>query len=373
MRSCQLSAMRTCNFLAVLASIAHQAECVRKAEITLPWQHHAPLPEWAGGMHNDFGREIGHGEHGTVYSCKLADGGDVALKVLDLEDPVNRQRFDHERHFMESFKSDYIVGYRGALDGMTPTGRRGVIFMEKSDGNLREVIEWRNLKVSPSNVTHPVLLGLSVDILRGLGELAETWCVHRDIAPSNILIFGDCESGNCRAKLADFGGAGRLQRTMFEGFHPQGVPSEHQYVAPELLCERVVTQWSWLQTDVWAAGVVLAELLGGSLPPQWAQSATAEGWQHHSSDLHRRLRQHIVSKVADEDLQRLILRMVHPIALRRIGMTEARREMERIATRHGMSLPPRQRRGNRRWGIAHLIPTPERLAQALPMHWSGLN
>eukprot|EP00428_Durinskia_dybowskii_P036106 CAMPEP_0170280936 /NCGR_PEP_ID=MMETSP0116_2-20130129/40488_1 /TAXON_ID=400756 /ORGANISM="Durinskia baltica, Strain CSIRO CS-38" /LENGTH=303 /DNA_ID=CAMNT_0010532279 /DNA_START=174 /DNA_END=1082 /DNA_ORIENTATION=+ len=279
----------------------------------------------------------------TTARCTSAN---LALKVLNLEDPVNRERFDHEKHFLERFNSSkYIVGYRGSLDGMTPGGRRGVIFMEKGDGNLGDVIAWRNQQKIPDNDTHRVLLGVAVDILRGLGELADYWCVHHDLTPSNVLVFGNVRSGRCRAKLADFGGAGNVQRTVYEGYHPHGAPSKHAYVAPELLAGTVTTPRNWLDTDVWAAGVLLAELFSGSLPARWDKSAMAEGWTHRAAELHRALREHIESGVFDEEVRRLILKMVHPVPWRRPRMQYARQEAERIAMGHGLQLPPREHTG----------------------------
>ncbi|KAJ7953571.1 LysM receptor kinase [Quillaja saponaria] len=78
--------------------------------------------------------------------------------------------------------------------------------------------------------------------------------VHRDIKTSNILL-----DERLRAKVADFGLAKLLERTNDEDFIATRLVGTPGYLPPESVKELQVTP----KTDVFAFGVVLAELLTG--------------------------------------------------------------------------------------------------------------
>ena len=97
-------------------------------------------------------------------------------------------------------------------------------------------------------------------ILAGLEHLHALKIVHRDLKPANIMLQGEIP------RLADFGLSRVLSSTQSSML--AGTPA---YMSPEALDsdeERTV------QTDLWAAGVILYQLLTGRLPfPQRQQSS----------------------------------------------------------------------------------------------------
>lgn len=109
----------------------------------------------------------------------------------------------------------------------------------------------------------PIALALSIvtQALRGLHH-AHTRAadegavlVHRDVSPSNVLLSVEGE-----VKVADFGVA--LRRRAGEHRPPSGVVGKPAYMAPEQYEGREIDP----RADVFAVGVVLFELLTGSLP-----------------------------------------------------------------------------------------------------------
>ena len=104
----------------------------------------------------------------------------------------------------------------------------------------------------------------SVDAVRWITDVAEALqhahaqgIVHRDIKPANILL-----NTEGRACVADFGLA-----TIDEGFFKDDAGSivgTIAYMSPEQASGR--SHWATPQTDIYALGVTLYQLLTGKLP-----------------------------------------------------------------------------------------------------------
>jgi tetratricopeptide (TPR) repeat protein len=91
----------------------------------------------------------------------------------------------------------------------------------------------------------------------GLAHAHSRGVLHRDLKPANVFV---CEDG--RVKLLDFGLAHLLGT---EGSSGAGTPA---YMAPEQAAGAVVDE----RADVWAAGMVLGEMLTGKRPVERAPS-----------------------------------------------------------------------------------------------------
>jgi serine/threonine protein kinase len=115
-----------------------------------------------------------------------------------------------------------------------------------TDGSLKTWLEQHDGKAPSIEAAVEMTLG----ILAGLEHLHERGIIHRDLKPDNILL----QRGTPR--LADFGIARLL--TSVQSRAIAGTPA---YMAPEVFDgQRTV------QTDIWAAGAILYQLLSGRLP-----------------------------------------------------------------------------------------------------------
>jgi len=94
---------------------------------------------------------------------------------------------------------------------------------------------------------------IALEILTGLENLHEKGFVHRDIKPDNILIM------NGKHCLADFG----VSREIKTHSKATGTAGTYEYMPPEAFGKNPSVP---PQTDIWAVGVILQQLLTGELP-----------------------------------------------------------------------------------------------------------
>jgi serine/threonine-protein kinase len=127
------------------------------------------------------------------------------------------------------------------------------IVMELVEGGTLKALMDRGERLAVPEtvrVMEGVLAALSYSHGRGV--------VHRDIKPANIMLTADGPGGGA-VKIADFGIARIESSTMTQVGTVMGTPS---YMAPEQLRGEPVDA----RADIWAAGVVLYQLLTGEKP-----------------------------------------------------------------------------------------------------------
>ncbi|MDR1798371.1 MAG: Stk1 family PASTA domain-containing Ser/Thr kinase [Bifidobacteriaceae bacterium] len=193
---------------------------------------------------------IARGGMATVYRANdLRLDREVALKVLHPHLAEGQEFIDRFRREARAAARLIHPGIVGVYDQGT-WGESPYLVMELVDGpNLRTVLGRAGLP--------PVgkALDLMAGVLDALGVAHSAGFVHRDIKPENILV-----SGGGQVKVADFG----LARAVSEVTAASSgvVLGTVAYLSPELVAEGTADA----RTDVYAAGVVLFELLTGSQP-----------------------------------------------------------------------------------------------------------
>ena len=196
-------------------------------------------------------RLLGRGGMSSVYKAHdtLLERN-VALKILHerhLEDDEYVERFRREARVVAQLSHPNIVTVidRGEADG------KPFIVFEYVDGQtLDELVGKRGaLPVDEA-------LEIAIAIARGLAFAHRHGLVHRDVKPQNILLNGDR-----RPKVTDFGIARSLD--VKKGVTQTGtVLGTSNYIAPE----QASGDGASVQSDVYSLGVVLFELLTGSVP-----------------------------------------------------------------------------------------------------------
>ena len=115
------------------------------------------------------------------------------------------------------------------------------------DGSLEAWLKQYHDKAPSIEIAVEMVVG----ILAGLEHLHSRHIIHRDLKPANILLQGNTP------RLADFGIA-RVLKTSNYSVTVSGTPC---YMAPEAFSGKRSQQ-----TDIWAVGVILYQLLSGRMP-----------------------------------------------------------------------------------------------------------
>lgn len=194
---------------------------------------------------------IGQGGMGEVWLAERDDGRyqqQAAVKLLRHWNPDNTPRFLREQRLLSRLRH---VGIAQLLDaGSAPDGRPYMVMEYVAGSPLLEHCERHALDLDAR-------LALFSRICDAVAHAHRHAIVHCDLKPSNILV---CADG--RVVLLDFG----IARVIESGPNADAKTTSRfltpRYAAPEQL----VGGEESTQTDVYALGLILYELLAGALP-----------------------------------------------------------------------------------------------------------
>lgn len=230
-------------------------------------------------------RPLGRGGEAAVFQARdLSSGRPVVLKVLE---PVHLGEVAAYERFRREVAIARLLEHPGIprLLEVREDARPPYIVLEYTEGqSLRDIIE--------KNGQLPVPRAL--EIATSLAEVV-AYChahhvVHRDLKPENILV--DPEG---RVTIIDFGIAllEGAPRVTWRGF--SGLVGTPEYMAPE----QIRGERGGPQTDVYALGLILYEMLAGR-PPFRSTNPLSTMYQHlnmNAEPLHR-LRQDVPAPIA---------------------------------------------------------------------------
>ena len=195
----------------------------------------------------------------------------VAIKIMDAQlagDPAFRTRFEREARSAARIDHPAVVDVHDQGDAAGPDGPITFLVMELVEGGtLRDVLRDRGA------VGVPAAVAVLEPVLEGLAEAHRLGLVHRDVKPENVLI-----SGHGEVKVADFGlvTAAAQAGTSHAGM----ILGTVAYLSPE----QVATGAANARSDVYAAGVLLYELLVGE-PPYTGDTAISVAYRHVNCDV----------------------------------------------------------------------------------------
>jgi len=255
---------------------------------------------------------IGEGGMGEVYRARyVVKNIDVALKMLpsDVQDSTTLARFEQEMEVLTTLRHPNIVRcFGGKCEDKQRFYAMELIRNGTLDDELRErerfswerVIEYAKQMCAALDFSH------------------EKGIVHRDVKPSNFLIADD---GTLR--LSDFGLATvAAKRRLTQAGKTAGT---FLYMAPEQIRGGTITP----QTDLYALGCVLFELLTGQ--PPFVGETPAATLHMHCKTTPPRLTEFALD--CPPALERLVLRLLEKQASNRPeSAAEVARELRNIGT-----------------------------------------
>jgi len=228
----------------------------------------APIPERVGPYR--ILERIGEGGMGVVYLARRDDlGSSAAIKFLRdaALSPARRGRFAREQRTLARLQHP---GIATLYDALTLPDGTPCLVMEYVQGV--PIVTY----CDTNRLTIGERLRLFRDVCGAVQHAHSHAIIHRDLKPSNILVTSDG-----RPKLLDFGISKELE--------PDDAPHDATRTALRLMTpayaapEQVRGEPAGMHTDVYALGVILYELLTGSMPfdfssmsPGQAESAILE-------------------------------------------------------------------------------------------------
>ena len=195
-------------------------------------------------------KNIGEGGMANVYLAKdtILDRN-VAVKVLrgDLSsDDKFIRRFEREALSVSNLSHPNIVEVYdvGIEDGSH------YIVMEYIDGKtLKQLLKKRE------SLTLTEVIDIMTQLTDGISHAHESYIIHRDIKPQNIMIEDDG-----RIKITDFGIAMALNATQLT--QTNSVMGSVHYLPPEQASGKSAT----VKSDIYSMGILMYELLTGNVP-----------------------------------------------------------------------------------------------------------
>ncbi|MEY8538554.1 Stk1 family PASTA domain-containing Ser/Thr kinase [Lactococcus muris] len=214
-------------------------------------------------------KEVGRGGMANVYQGEdmYLDNRQVAIKVLRSNfenDNIAIARFQREAFAMAELSHPNIV----SISDVGESENQQYIVMEYVDGmTLKQYIN------EHAPLSNAEAINITSEILSAMECAHNHGIIHRDLKPQNVLL---SQSGN--VKVTDFGIAKALTETsltqtntMFGSVH---------YLSPEQARGANAT----LQSDIYAIGIILFELLTGQIPFD-GDSAVAIALKHFQENV----------------------------------------------------------------------------------------
>ncbi|MEZ4220719.1 MAG: serine/threonine-protein kinase [Polyangiaceae bacterium] len=246
-----------------------------------PSKVHGALPPGTRMGRYQLDEALGDGASGVVYvaECVMPPveaegalpgpevGTRVALKLIHSHLVKNRQvskRFQREARVLRELRGEHVVSlldYGELRDG------RLFMALELAEGEPLDVVLQRG----------PLPFARALAILRqicaALATAHDAGVVHRDLKPGNVIV-ADADSDEPRVRVLDFGMAKLLRaeasQSMSALTEQNMVFGTPEYMAPEQARGDEVDT----RCDIYAAGIVLYEMLTGSVPFRHASAVS---------------------------------------------------------------------------------------------------
>uniref|UniRef100_A0A7N8WMD0 non-specific serine/threonine protein kinase n=1 Tax=Mastacembelus armatus TaxID=205130 RepID=A0A7N8WMD0_9TELE len=195
-------------------------------------------------------KRIGAGSFGTVFKGKWH--GDVAIKILKVTEPTPEQlqAFKNEMQVLRKTRHVNILLFMGYM-----TKPNFAIITQWCEGSSL----YRHLHVTETKFDTMRRIDVARQTAQGMDYLHAKNIIHRDLKSNNIFLHE-----GWTVKIGDFGLA--TVKSRWSGSQQVEQPSGSiLWMAPEVIRMQDSNPYTF-QSDVYGYGVVLFELMSGTLP-----------------------------------------------------------------------------------------------------------
>jgi len=199
------------------------------------------------------GPRIGAGSFGTVYRGHWH--GAVAIKTLNVRDPTPAQitAFRNEVAVLRKTRHVNVLLFMGCV---SKKGQLAIVTQWCEGSSLYKHLHVNEAKFELLNV-----IEIARQTSQGMDYLHAKNIIHRDLKSNNIFLHDDSYT----VKIGDFGLATVKSRWSSSGQFKQQPTGSILWMAPEVIKMSDENPYTF-QSDVYAFGIVLYELLTGTLP-----------------------------------------------------------------------------------------------------------
>uniref|UniRef100_A0A7N0SWM8 non-specific serine/threonine protein kinase n=1 Tax=Kalanchoe fedtschenkoi TaxID=63787 RepID=A0A7N0SWM8_KALFE len=212
------------------------------------------VDEWMVDLSQLFlGLRFAHGAHSRLYHGIYKEQP-VAVKIITVPDDDENgamaarleNQFSREVSLLSRIHHQNVIKFVAAC-------RKPPVFCVVteylSEGSLRAFLHKLEHKTLPLEK----VMGVALDIARGMEFIHAQGVIHRDLKPENILIDQDF-----RMKIADFGIA--CEEAYCDALADD--PGTYRWMAPEMIKHKSYGK----KVDVYSFGLILWEMISGSIP-----------------------------------------------------------------------------------------------------------
>uniref|UniRef100_A0ACD5XYH6 Uncharacterized protein n=1 Tax=Avena sativa TaxID=4498 RepID=A0ACD5XYH6_AVESA len=195
------------------------------------------------------GNKVASGSYGDLYRGTYCSQ-DVAIKVLKPERVnVDMQReFAQEVYIMRKVRHKNVVQFIGAC---TKPPRLCIVTEFMSGGSVYDYLHKHK-----GAFKLPALVGVAIDVSKGMNYLHQNNIIHRDLKTANLLM-----DENGMVKVADFG----VARVKVQSGVMTAETGTYRWMAPEVIEHKPYDH----KADVFSFGILMWELLTGKIPYEY--------------------------------------------------------------------------------------------------------
>ncbi len=300
----------------------------------------------------ELGDLLGRGGMGEVRMARHTSGRLVAIKTMRKtlsRDPVVCRQFESEASLLQLIDHPNVVR---AVDAGTSRSGEPFLAMARAYGTRLDE-ELADGEV----IERDRVAAIATQLLEGLVAIHDAGVLHADLKSSNVLI-----DELDRVTIIDFG----LARRRGEASELTLVAGTPAYMAAELLDNKPPT----VASDIYAAGVVLYEMLAGS-PPLPRDLPIVMLWSRRMHEAVEPPSQRAPDRGITRELDAIVLRALDRDPAARFGSARLLADVLGPAlARWSGTLPAVDEVATREWvriaSAAHLAPTLPRIAMRTP-------